>query len=119
MATLFEILNDMIGEDISQHISQQQIQDVNDEIELKLRNRLGDKSYQDLENYITNNKDDKYLKSLAALTVMNLGGLSQAMKLSNVDPEKIEVVLGYRMLFSMHEILHLSSYDAEKALLEL
>ena len=119
MATLFEILNDMVGEDITQHLSQQQIQDVNDKIEAELKQKIGSKDYRDLESYITNNKDDVYLKSLTMLTLRNVGGVSQAMRQANVDIDKIEVMLGYKILFRMYEILRLSSYDAEKALMEL
>ena len=72
-----------------------------------------------LKNYIIANKDDVYLKSLTAALVFNTGGISQAMGHVNAGMDKIEEVLGYKLLVSLHKGLRRTSYDAEQALLEL
>jgi len=121
MKTLYEILNDMIGEDITQKFTAQEVQDVSDRIENKVRKDIGDASYVTLENYMIVNKDDVYLKSFTAALILKLDidGISRAMKHVKAGLDKIEEVLGYKVLVGLHQVLRRTSYDAEQALLEL
>lgn len=117
MARLYEIVNEMIGEDITQRFTPDEILKISKEVEWSVTTHIGGRDYFRLEKYITNNKNDDYLKSLMAAMLTNLGMVKQAMQHVKADPKKIEEVLGYKLLVELYLKLENVHYDAKKALL--
>jgi len=117
MATLYEIINEMVGEDITKKFSPDEIQKISSEVEWSVKTDLSGREYFRLEKYITENKNDDYLKSLMMITLSGLDTINQAMQKVKADPKKIEEVLSYKLLVSLYIKLEYVHFNAKKALL--
>ncbi|MBM3200426.1 hypothetical protein FJZ53_05805 [Candidatus Woesearchaeota archaeon] len=120
MATLYEILNELAGDDVTQKYSPQKIADISDEIKKKVEKRIGSTDYQALETYVTNHKSDQDLKDITMYIIAETGLKIAALAVqSNNSNDRSEVLLGYKIAVKLNEVLKSAHYDAELALLDI
>lgn len=120
MPTLYETLNEIVEEDVTKRFSPEQIQEISDDMTRKVKKKLGNKEYKNLEQYITVNKDNKDLKELTGYLLVSIGIKTLLPQLlTGGDEARTEIMTGYKLTISLHKTLKKCKYDTEKALLEV
>ena len=118
MAKLYETLNEMVDDDITQKFNPKEIQDISDKIEYRAKKKIGDTNYQKLEQYIIKNKDDEDLKEFTEEALELVMFSSIALLMGN-GTAKEEIKIGYKLINELYTRLEAACYDAEQALLDL
>ena len=123
MSTLYETLNEMLKDDISEKFSPDEIKDISSSVGRKVKKKIGLQEYKKLDGYITKNKSDSDLIDVLGYTLQDVVGSSFGLldldDDGNTKPTtKNERVLGYKLLVELHKTLEACKYDAESALLD-
>lgn len=119
MATLYEVLNEITGDDITQKFSPQEIQKISQDMEKRIKKKIGSKKYKKLEKYVIKNKDDKDLKDLTKEILSNLAWQNLKLAAGELSASNQEIVLGYKLTDKLYEVLEASKYDAGQAILDM
>jgi len=117
MTKLYEILNEIVGDDVNKTFNQQEIDDISNKIDTAIEKKIGASDYRKLENYVVSNKDDDDLKELTECLCDEVFFLSSNLSFDGSAREEIR--LGYKILMRIYNVLESSNYDAEQALLDL
>lgn len=120
MATLYEIINEIEGDDLTQYFTKKEIKNIASKIEKNVKKKIGDANYQKLEQYVTDNKDEENLKELVEYLSMT-EGLTDAIAalVTGMSDKTYEIKAGYNLQVKLHEKLEATNYDAEQALLDI
>lgn len=107
--SLYELLKGMLGEDMPDDFSDEDIQDIGDVIDKYLKKEIKDDAYNNFHKFITDNKDDKEIKDYVYDTTddIDLDGLSDDLDPTIMD-EKIRI---YRLAVKLTEKLKEVDYD--------
>jgi hypothetical protein len=119
MTTLYEVLNELTGDDITKKFSPEEVQNISKEIAKRVKKKIGPSKYKKLESYVIKNKDNEDLKGLTTSLLGKLAWSSLSLAAGDISQSKQEVILGYKLSYGLHEKLSASKYDAEQALLDL
>lgn len=107
--SLYELLKGMLGEDMPDDFSDEDIQDIGDVLDKYLKKEIEDDNYDKFHKFITDNKDDKEIKDYIYDTIddIDLGDLSD-----NSDPTTLdEKIRFYRLAVKLTEKFKEVDYD--------
>jgi len=121
---LYETLNEMLKDDISQNFSPEEIRDIYTSVARKVKKKIGILGYSKLEKYVTTNKSDSDLGYVIGYICQDV--VESNSELLDLDYEgetkttiKNEILLGYKIMVELHKTLEACKYNAEAVLLDM